>query len=98
MDKTKPKLNYKNTFLIGFGFLASSLAWSLYNSFVPLILEERFLQSTALIGLIMTIDNFFGVVFQPTVGILSDKTDTKLGKRMPWIAFGLPVCALNRCG
>lgn len=71
MDKTKPKLNYKNTFLIGFGFLASSLAWSLYNSFVPLILEERFLQSTALIGLIMTIDNFFGVVFQPTVGILS---------------------------
>lgn len=94
MDKTKPKLNYKNTFLIGFGFLASSLAWSLYNSFVPLILEERFLQSTALIGLIMTIDNFFGVVFQPTVGILSDKTDTKLGKRMPWIAFGLPVCAL----
>ena len=47
MDKTKPKLNYKNTFLIGFGFLASSLAWSLYNSFVPLILEERFLQSTA---------------------------------------------------
>ena len=44
------KLDYKKTFLIGFGFFASSLAWSIYNSFVPLMLEERFLASTAIIG------------------------------------------------
>jgi Na+/melibiose symporter-like transporter len=87
------KLDYKKTFLIGFGFFASSLAWSLYNSFVPVMLEERFLMSTAIIGLIMTIDNFFGVVFQPLVGMLSDRTHTRIGKRMPWILFGIPACA-----
>ena len=30
--KAGMKLNYKQIFLIGFGFLASSLAWSIYNS------------------------------------------------------------------
>lgn len=88
------KLNWKNTLLIGFGFLASSLAWSLYNSFVPVLLEERFIRSTALIGLIMTIDNFFGIIFQPLVRTLSDKTVSPLGRRMPWILAALPVSAV----
>jgi len=87
-------LNYRKTFLIGFGFFASSLAWSLYNSFVPVLLEERYLQSTALIGFIMTIDNMFGVVFQPLVGQFSDRTRTRFGKRMPYILVGIPLCAV----
>lgn len=92
--KTVPKLNYKQIFLIGFGFLASSLAWSIYNSQVPLILEQRFQLSGVLIGTIMTIDNFFGVIFQPLVGAASDRTRTRIGRRMPWIVVGIPVCAL----
>lgn len=89
----KEKLNYGKTFLIGFGFFASSLLWSIYNSFVPLILAD-FLKSTALIGTIMTIDNFFGVIFQPLFGSLSDRTHTPIGKRMPYILIGAPLCGL----
>jgi maltose/moltooligosaccharide transporter len=89
-----PALNYRKTFLVGFGFFASSLAWSLYNSFVPVLLKERYLESTALIGFIMTIDNMFGVVFQPLVGQLSDRTRTRFGRRMPYILVGIPICAL----
>ncbi len=88
------KLDYRRTFLIGFGFLASSLAWSLYNSFVPLMLRDRFGLASATVGFIMTIDNFFGIIFQPAVGVLSDKTNTRIGRRMPWIVIGLPLCAL----
>ncbi len=88
------RLDYRKTFLIGFGFMANILAWSLYNSFVPLMLEERYIDSTALIGFIMTIDNIFGVIFQPLVGQLSDRTHTRIGRRMPYILFGVPVCAL----
>lgn len=87
------KLNYKQTFLIGFGFFASSLAWSMYNVYVPILLEN-YLTSTFLIGLIMTIDNAFGVVFQPIFGTLSDKTNTKYGRRMPYILIGIPICAI----
>ena len=93
-DKKKLRLNYPQTFLIGFGFLASSLAWSIYNSQVPLILEERFLMGGTLIGTIMTIDNFFGVIFQPLIGAWSDNTRTRFGRRMPWIMLGLPICAI----
>lgn len=90
----KMKLNYKQIFLIGFGFLASSLAWAIYNAQVPLILSQRFLLSNTLIGTVMTIDNFFGVIFQPLVGAWSDNTRTRIGQRMPWILIGLPICAV----
>jgi Na+/melibiose symporter-like transporter len=88
------RLDYKKTFLIGFGFFASSIAWSLYNSLVPVMLEQRFLLATTFIGIIMTIDNFFGVIFQPLVGMLSDRTHTRIGRRMPWILIGIPLCAI----
>lgn len=94
VEKKKLRLNYPQIFLIGFGFLASSLAWAVYNSQVPLILEQRFLLSNTVIGAIMTIDNFFGVIFQPLIGAWSDNTRTRIGRRMPWIAIGLPICAL----
>ena len=87
------KLNYKQTFLIGFGFFASSIAWSMYNVYVPILLE-KYLASTALIGFVMTIDNIFGVIFQPVFGALSDKTRTRFGRRMPYILLGLPICAV----
>ena len=86
------KLDIKKTLLLSFGFFASSIAWSIYNSFVPQILEG-YIASTAGIGLIMTIDNIFGVIFQPVFGGLSDKTRTRFGRRMPYIFIGIPICA-----
>ncbi len=40
MIKHSEKLNYGKTFLIGFGFFAVSIAWSMYNANVPLMLEN----------------------------------------------------------
>lgn len=45
------------------------------------------------IGVIMTFDNIFGVIFQPTFGKLSDRCHSKLGKRRPFIVYGAPVSA-----
>lgn len=93
--KKRPlKLNYFLIFFIGFGYLASTLAWTIYNAHVPLILNQRFLLNHTMIGAIMTIDNLFGVIFQPLVGARSDQTRTRMGRRMPWIIVGLPLCAL----
>ena len=50
MDNSKKKkngLNYKQTFLIGFGFMGCMLLWSVYNSYVPVILRAKF---TELLG------------------------------------------------
>ncbi|MCI5538092.1 MAG: MFS transporter [Oscillospiraceae bacterium] len=99
-DKAKKvKLNYGKTALIGFGFMAVQIAWIIYNAYVPLILKENSTianlswASTA-VGIIMVIDNVFGVVFQPLFGKISDRTHTRFGKRTPFLMIGIPVCAL----
>ena len=94
MDTKKVlKLNYWQIAMIGAGFMASSLAWAVYNAQVPLILDERFSMSRTMIGTIMTIDNFFGVILQPLIGAWSDNTRSRIGRRLPWIVMGIPICA-----
>lgn len=46
------------------------------------------------IGFIMTFDNIFGVIFQPTFGKLSDRCHSKLGKRRPFIVGVAPISAI----
>ncbi|GIP16626.1 MFS transporter [Paenibacillus montaniterrae] len=83
----------KKTWLLGFGFFSISLVWALYNAFVPLFLK-KYLDSAAIIGFMMTLDNYFGLFLQPFIGRKSDKTDTKFGKRMPYLIVGMPLAAL----
>lgn len=83
----------KKTWLLGFGFFSISLTWGLYNAFVPLFLDN-YIKSIAMIGFLMTIDNYFGLILQPLIGRISDKTNTKIGKRMPFLLIGMPLAAI----
>ena len=87
------KLNVRTTVYLSFGFLATSLAWSLYNAMVPQILET-FTKSAGLIGVIMVFDNIAGLVLEPTFGVLSDRTRTRFGRRVPYLMVGIPLAAL----
>jgi maltose/moltooligosaccharide transporter len=83
----------KKTWLLGFGFFSISIGWSLYNGFVPFFLNN-YLESTALIGFLMTIDNYFALFIQPYIGNRSDRTNTRYGRRMPYLMIGIPTAAL----
>ncbi len=83
----------RKTWLLGFGFFGISIGWSLYNGFVPFFLDN-FITSTALIGFLMTIDNYIALFLQPYIGQLSDRTQTKVGRRMPYLLVGIPLAAL----
>jgi len=87
------KLDYRKTLLLGFGFFAISITWSVYNAFMPVLLGN-FLESSALIGFIMTIDNYFALFIQPAVGFYSDGINTRFGRRMPFIMIGMPLAAV----
>ena len=125
------KLNVPKTILTGFGFLATSIAWAIYDPYITKILnkiltESDFVSSLSaklaaaipwigefaeaqgnstisatggfslvplFIGIIMTFDNIFGVIFQPTFGKLSDNCHSKLGKRRPFIVACAPISA-----
>ncbi|MCA0757758.1 SLC45 family MFS transporter [Paenibacillus sp. N4] len=83
----------KKTWLLGFGFFSISVTWALYNAFVPFFLE-KFITSTALIGFMMTIDNYFAMLLQPWIGSRSDRTNTRFGRRMPYLLIGMPLAAV----
>ncbi len=83
----------KKTWLLGFGFFSISLGWALYNGFVPFFLNN-YLESTALIGFLMTIDNYIALFLQPYIGNRSDRTNTRYGRRMPYLLIGVPSTAL----
>ncbi|MBR2411691.1 MAG: MFS transporter [Clostridia bacterium] len=132
MNVKNGKLDVKKTILTGFGFLATSIAWAIYDPYITKILNNLLSNSEAVtklsntlveklpiladlaaaqgenvalagggftlvplfIGIIMTFDNIFGVIFQPTFGRLSDECHSRFGKRRPFILFGAPVSAL----
>lgn len=90
----KKGFSFKNLLLLGFGFFGISLIWPLYNSYVPIFLKDFKLSSTA-IGFVMTIDNIFAIFMLPLIGVLSDQTRTRFGRRMPYILIGAPLAALT---
>jgi Na+/melibiose symporter-like transporter len=80
-------------------FFTISLAWTIYNAFVPIFLigNEQIsglIKSSTVMGLIIVLDNIFGLLFQPFFGRLSDKTKTRFGRRMPFMLIGVPLAAL----
>ena len=87
------KLNYKRTLLVGLAFLSISAFWQLYDAVVPLILKNTFDMPDDLSGVIMALDNVLALFLLPLFGKLSDKCDTRFGRRMPFIVGGT-ACAV----
>lgn len=83
----------RKTWLLGFGFFSISITWALYNAFVPFFLEN-YVQSIAVVGFLMTIDNYFALFLQPWIGNRSDRTTTRYGRRIPYLLFGMPLAAI----
>lgn len=82
------KLNYKRTILVGMAFFLISAFWQAYDAIVPLILTNHFGLPQTASGAVMSIDNVLAVFLLPIFGALSDKVNTKYGKRTPFIFFG----------
>lgn len=88
------KLNYKRTVLIGLAFLSICAFWQMYDSIIPLILQNTFGIGETLTGVIMAADNVLAIFLLPLFGALSDKTDTRFGRRMPFIVTGTVLAVI----
>ncbi|WP_337664369.1 MFS transporter, partial [Suilimivivens sp.] len=88
------KLNYKRTVLIGLAFLSICAFWQMYDSIIPLILQNTFGIGETLTGTIMAADNVLAIFLLPLFGALSDKTDTRVGRRMPFIVTGTVLAVI----
>jgi len=88
------KFSYAKIWWIGFGFLGVQLAFTTYNAFLPLMYRE-FIDSRFLIGLLMGTDNLIGLLLIPIIGAWSDRVNSPLGRRLPFVLVALPVAALT---
>ena len=88
------KLNYKRTLLVGFAFFLISVFWQAYDSTIPMILTNKFGMSQFWSGVIMAIDNILALFMLPLFGALSDKVNTRHGKRTPFIVIGTVIACV----
>ena len=98
-EKGRPplKLNYPQTFKVGFAFAIIMLFWTAYDFVVPLLLEQAYGLPSWARGIIMGLDNLLSLFMLPLFGKLSDNAKGKLvkkwGRRTPFIVIGT-VCAV----
>lgn len=98
-EKGRPplKLDYSQTFKVGFAFAIIMLFWTAYDFVVPLLLENAYGLPSWARGIIMGLDNLLSLFMLPLFGKLSDNAHGKLvkkwGRRTPFIVIGT-VCAV----
>ena len=91
--KTIPKLAFMQIFNMSFGFLGVQIGYSLQNGNTRRILS-------ALGANVEHLSYFWlaaplaGLIVQPIIGLSSDKTWTRLGRRIPFILGGAIISAL----
>lgn len=88
------KLNYKRTFIVGLAFMSICAFWQLYDNVIPLILKNTFHLSDTWSGVIMALDNVIALFLLPLLGALSDRRQTKIGRRMPFILIGTALAVV----
>ena len=89
------KLNYKRVISVGMAFFLISAFWQAYDAIVPLILTNHFGLPQTASGTVMSIDNILAVFMLPLFGALSDKVNTRFGKRTPFILIGSVVAMVS---
>jgi maltose/moltooligosaccharide transporter len=89
----KPNLSFWQIWNLSFGFLGVQIGYSLQNGNTSRILEALGADVHS-IGYFWLAAPLAGLFVQPIIGLSSDKTWTKLGRRVPFILGGAIVSAL----
>ena len=89
----KPKLSFWQIWNLSFGFLGVQIGYSLQNGNTSRILEALGADVHS-IGFFWLAAPLAGLFVQPIIGLSSDKTWTRLGRRVPFILGGAIVSAL----
>ena len=82
------KLDFKRTLFVGFAFMGIMCFWEVYDYIMPLILQRVFGMTYTEYGVIMALDNMLAIFLLPFFGHLSDKRNSKIGRRTTFILWG----------
>lgn len=81
-------------FLFGFPALPHAFIALPLNIVIPTFYASHTRVTLLQIGLVTSFSRIFDAVLDPTVGFLSDRIDTRLGRRKPWLLAASVVCSI----
>lgn len=87
-------LDYASVAFASLPFMGMISFWQVFDGIVPLMLTDTFGLDNASTGVVMALDNVFGLFLLPLFGILSDRCTSRLGRRTPFIMVGSVVAAI----
>lgn len=93
MKTPKPKLSFWQIWNLSFGFMGVQIGYSLQNSNTSTILQS-FGADLGSLSYFWLAAPVAGLIVQPIVGMFSDKTWTRLGRRIPFILVGAIISTL----
>ncbi|MFR0546840.1 SLC45 family MFS transporter [Limosilactobacillus reuteri subsp. suis] len=93
LDTGMPDLSKKELFAITFAFLGINMAFSLQSSQMSRICQTIGANPNNL-GFFFIFPPLMGMIVQPIMGKMSDRTWNRFGRRLPYLLFGTPIAAL----
>ncbi len=94
--KNKPDLGFWKLWNLSFGFFGVQIAYALQSANVSRIFTTIGADPHDL-SYFWILPPLMGLVVQPIVGLLSDRTWNKLGRRLPYLVFGALIAVIVMC-
>ena len=94
--KQKPNLSFWQLWNLSFGFFGVQIAYALQSANISRIFATLGADPHKL-SYFWILPPLMGIVVQPIVGTLSDKTWTRFGRRIPYLFIGATVAVLVMC-
>lgn len=94
--KQKPNLNFWKLWNLSFGFFGVQIAYALQGANISRIFATLGVDPHSL-GYFWILPPLMGLLVQPIVGTLSDKTWTRFGRRIPYLFVGAAFAVAVMC-
>ena len=88
------RLSWREVLSFGGGSVASNLSWNMVAGFLIVYYTDVAFLPAAVVGTIILLTRIFDAVVDPAVGLLVDRTHTRLGKARPYVLFAAVPFAL----
>lgn len=71
----------------GFGDMASSMFWKLFGSYLMIFYTDVFGMPAAVVGTMFLITRVWDSAFDPIIGVIADRTQSRWGKFRPYLLY-----------
>ena len=94
--KTPPNLSFWKLWNLSFGFFGVQIAYALQSANISRIFATLGADPHNL-SYFWILPPLAGIIIQPVIGVLSDRTWTRFGRRIPYLFIGALIAVLVMC-